>query len=204
MEIRSYRSVFDLERRVYSVDRLRLNPAGVPLRGVVYFLALLVGVLLGARLPGLALLAGALPWYLCYLVLPGLAAALLASLRVEGRPFHQAARALIRHRSRPRRLSGMQRCSSVGRVWHLPDLLMLPDGSDASARALRYRGPGAVLVSIEHERCGRALEQGQRGWARSGIGAQLHIRPRGGAAPLARAAVVSLAAGATLRVFRGC
>jgi len=204
MEIRSYRSVFDLERRVYSVDRLRLNPAGVPVRAVVYFLALLVFVLICVQLPGLALLAATLPWYLCYLVLPGLAAAVLGSLRVEGRPFHQAARALIRHRSSARRLSGIQRCSSVGRTWHPPDLLMLPDGSDATTRALRYRGPGAALISIEHERGGRALEAGRRGWARRGIGAQLHIRARDNAAPLARAAVVSLAPGATLRVFRGC
>ena len=29
-EIRSYRRVFDLERRIYSIDRLRLNPGGVP------------------------------------------------------------------------------------------------------------------------------------------------------------------------------
>ncbi len=41
IEIRSYRRVFDLERRIYSVDQLRLNPGGVPVRGVLYFLALL-------------------------------------------------------------------------------------------------------------------------------------------------------------------
>ena len=38
IEIRSYRAVFDLERRIYRVDRLRLNPGGVPVRGVVYCL----------------------------------------------------------------------------------------------------------------------------------------------------------------------
>ena len=44
MEIRSYRAVFDLERRIYRIDRLRLNPAGVPVRGIVYFLALLAAI----------------------------------------------------------------------------------------------------------------------------------------------------------------
>ena len=44
MEIRSYRAVFDLERRIYRVDRMRLNPAGVPVRGIVYFLALLAAI----------------------------------------------------------------------------------------------------------------------------------------------------------------
>jgi hypothetical protein len=33
MEIRSFRRVFDLERRIYRVDRLRLNPGGIPVRG---------------------------------------------------------------------------------------------------------------------------------------------------------------------------
>ncbi len=43
IEIRSYRAVFDLERRIYRVDQLRLNPGGIPVRGVVYFLAILAG-----------------------------------------------------------------------------------------------------------------------------------------------------------------
>ena len=51
MEIRSYRRVFDLERRIYRIDRMRLNPGGVPVRGIVYFLVLLCGALMAARLP---------------------------------------------------------------------------------------------------------------------------------------------------------
>ena len=42
MVIRSYRRVFDLERRIYRVTRIRLNPGGIPIRGVVYLLALVV------------------------------------------------------------------------------------------------------------------------------------------------------------------
>jgi hypothetical protein len=51
IEIRSYRRVFDLERRIYSVDRLRLNPGGVPVRGVVYFLAIVLGGLIAGGMP---------------------------------------------------------------------------------------------------------------------------------------------------------
>ena len=64
MEIRSYRRVFDLERRIYRIDRLRLNPGGVPVRGVVYFLALLLAVLIARRLPLLEIVATLPPWYL--------------------------------------------------------------------------------------------------------------------------------------------
>jgi len=70
MEIRSYRNVFELERRIYRVEGLRLNPAGVPVRGIVYFLAIVVCALLGGRLPVLRTLAQALPWYVRDIAMP--------------------------------------------------------------------------------------------------------------------------------------
>ena len=100
MEIRSYRRVFDLERRIYRIDRLRLNPTGVPVRGIVYFLALLVTTLVLSRAPLLALIANRVPWYALDLVAPGLLAALLAVVRIDGRSFHLAARAMFQFRAR--------------------------------------------------------------------------------------------------------
>lgn len=157
IEIRSYRSVFDLERRIYRVDRLRLNPGGVPVRGVVYFLAILATVLIAGSLPVLALAVGVLPWYLRDVALPGAGAAVLTAIRVEGRPFHLAAQALLRYRSEPR--SGPGACTwgsgpcavGPGGRWRMEEILMLPDGSDGRLRRLRYTGPGAVLVTVAHE-----------------------------------------------------
>jgi hypothetical protein len=157
MEIRSYRAVFDLERRIYRIDRLRLNPAGVPVRGIVYFLALLAAVVVCARVPPLRVLAGALPWYLVYVALPSVCAALLSVVAIDGRPAHLATRALLRHRLSPRRSVGLStRCPgrgvAPGARWRPQEILLLPDGSDARVRRLRYTGPGAVLVSVAHER----------------------------------------------------
>lgn len=45
---------------------------------------------------------------------------------------------------------------------------MLPDGSDSRMRALRYTGPGAVLVAVAH----------QREVSRMGAGSFLGCRPR--------------------------
>src|ERR1700724_4931075 len=90
LEIRSFRRVFELERRIYRVDRLRLNPGGVPLRGVVYFLALVAISVLAGAMPLVALLARAIPWYVRALVLPALGAGLFALIRGEVRPFHVA------------------------------------------------------------------------------------------------------------------
>jgi hypothetical protein len=143
-EIRSYRSVFDLERRIYRVDRIRLNPGGVPVRGVLYFLAALFAVTSAARIPLLGEVPRALPWYARELVLPALCAGVLTLIRLEGRPFHIAALALLRYAVGPRHLSGLRPCAAPGRSWLVGELILLPDGSENRARRLRYTGPGAV------------------------------------------------------------
>jgi hypothetical protein len=143
-EIRSYRSVFELERRIYRIDRVRLNPGGVPVRGVLYGLTILLALALAAQVPLLGEVLGALPWYARELVLPALSAGLLTLITVDGRAFHLAAAALLRYALGPRHLSGLRACAAPGGRWRPEDLLVLPDGSDARVRRLRYTGPGAV------------------------------------------------------------
>jgi hypothetical protein len=152
-EIRSYRNVFDLERRIYRVDRLRLNPGGVPLRGIAYFMAILAATLLAGRLPLIRVLAQTLPWYVREVAMPGVTAALLTLIKVEGRPFHVAVGTLVRYAVGPHHLAGVRPCrASPGRRWHPPQLVSLPDGSDARLRRMRYQGPGMVLVIAAHTR----------------------------------------------------
>jgi len=200
IEIRSYRRVFDLERRIYSVDRVRLNPGGVPVRGVLYFLAILAVNLILAGLPVIGSVAGRLPWYLRDIALPGAAATVLSAIRIEGRVLHLAAQALVRYWAASRRLTGAARRGSVGELWAPREIVMLPDGSDSRMRRLRYTGPGAVLVSVEHERRGRATELGSSGRARPGLGAVLRLRQPASAGALERGQVISLGSGARLLV----
>jgi hypothetical protein len=200
MEIRSYRRVFDLERRIYSVDRLRLNPGGVSVRGVLYFLVILSVGMLAAGLPLAGSAVRELPWYLRDIALPGASATVLSVIRVEGRTFHLAAHALLRYWTGPRRLAGARRCAAVGELWRPEAIVMLPDGSDSRMRRLSYTGPGAVLVSVEHERRGRALERGPRGIARRGLRPVLSLRAPAGARALAEGQVISLASRARLLV----
>jgi hypothetical protein len=196
MEIVSYRTVFDLERRVYRVDRLRLNPGGIPLRGIVYFLAIVAAALLAAKLPLLSTLAGAAPWYFRDLGIPAAAAALLTMLRVEGRPFHLAARALLRYGAGPRHLAGVRPCAAPGHRWHPGELLVLPDGSDARLRRLRYIGAGAVRVSAAHVRS--EYDAGGM-WGLLGRPRMTLDALAGRPAPL-RGQVIALVAGARLEV----
>ena len=80
---------------------------------------------------------------------------------------------------------------------------MLPDGSDSYLRRLRYSGPGAVLVTIEHERGGRVVERGSSGTARSGLRSALTLSAPLRARPLERAQVIVLGRGSRLRVRSG-
>jgi hypothetical protein len=196
MEIISYRTVFDLERRVYRVDRLRLNPGGIPLRGVVYFTAIVAVALLVAKLPLLGAPAGAVPWYLRDIAAPAAGAALLTMIRVEGRPFHLAARALVRYGTCPRHLSGVRPRSAPGQRWCLGELLILPDGSDARLRRLRYTGSGAVLVSAAHIRS----DYDAGGMYRLLGRPQMTLCGLTGRRPPARGQVLALVAGARLEV----
>jgi hypothetical protein len=162
IEIRSYRRVFDLERRIYRVDRLRLNPGGVPVRGVLYFLALLLGALVFGGLPLLGAPARALPWYVRDLLGPGALATLLSLMRLDGRTFHLAARSLLGFCLSARRRDGLRPASPAGARWAPPPITMLPDGSDARLRRLRYRGPGAVMVMVDHRLGATGERRGRR------------------------------------------
>ncbi len=199
-EIRSFRRVFDLERRIYRVDRLRLNPGGVPVRGIVYFLALTALSLIAGGLPVLTSIASALPWYVRVLALPGASATVLSVIHIEGRPFHLAAQALLRHRLRPRGSAGACRYATTRGRWYPDEILMLPDGSDGGMRRMRYTGPGAVLVTVEHERTGGVIEREATGLARRGRRPELVVRERPGSRALERAQVISLGPGMRLLV----
>lgn len=151
-EIRSYRTVFDLERRIYRVDRLRLNPGGVPVRGIVYFLTIAVAMLFAERLPLIGMFVRTLPWYVLNVGLPGAGATLFTLIKIEGRSFHLAARSVFRYSVGPRELSGLRPRVASDRRWSLQELVVLADGSDARLRRMRYTGPGAVLVRSAHIR----------------------------------------------------
>ena len=71
MVIRSYRRVFRLDRRMYAFGDWQLPvPNGIPLRGFIYFVALILLSLIVSRLPVIGLLFGAFPWPFRHLIVP--------------------------------------------------------------------------------------------------------------------------------------
>lgn len=149
MEIRSYRKVFDLERRIYEIDQVRLNPSGVPLRGVLYSLAAVALALLCDRLPLVGAVAASLPWFVRDLALPVAFGSMLAAISIDGRRFDQGARALGRYVLGPRRLVALRRRSRCARLasWRPPEVLVLPNGSEPRLRRLCFAGPGTARLN---------------------------------------------------------
>ena len=150
IEVASYRDVFDLERRLYRLDRLRLNPGGVPLRGVLYFVAAVLAAAALSAFPVAGRIVRLLPWYLRYGGMPGMLAALGCGVRVAGRPLHLALRGLASRVVRPRQLSAFSACMPIGERWRPPPVIVIADGSGPRVRGLRFTGPGVVVVRRRH------------------------------------------------------
>jgi len=193
-ELRSYRGVFALERRIYRIDRLRLNPSGVPVRGVGYAVVLLVVAQLLQDLPLVSSLAGLLPWPIRDLIVPLALASALTVLRLDGRHAHHALLAAARYLGSRRHLSGFTACAAIGASWRPGQLVTLPDGSDSVLRSMRYRGPGQLAVRVAH-------------WARvtHGLrGGQLELEAGGDRQARARGIRVPDGASVRVRGERSC
>ncbi len=158
--IRSYRRVFEVDRRIYRVDRWALPvPGGVPLRGVAYFAVALGLVLLLGRLPGFAELLDAVSAPLRYVVGPLLVAVLATQVAPDGRAAHRFARSWLALRVRSRRCSAGRPAPCEGEpvVWS-GHLAMRWDAH--SPRLIRgvVRGP----AKIEFARPIRLTDRGGR------------------------------------------
>lgn len=194
MDVRSYRAVFDLERRVYRIDTVRLNPAGIPLRGILYAGVLVVATFVADRLPPVHLALAPLPWYVRYLGMPIAAGALATVARIEGRPFHLAVRAILAQRLAATHTRGLVRVPAPNARWRSGPVVLIPDGSDGRLRRFRYRGPGAVLVCCAHDR----VEWSRRAFAATSRGVDLTLHAQRDGRPLQRPAALELPAGVVI------
>ena len=147
LQIRSYRVCFELERRIYRIDRWRLPVSwGVPLRGVGYFVAAL-GLLLFARnLPVVGALLAPFPTPVKFCLLPIGIAYGLCAIRVDGRPAHSALLSVLRFHLGPRHVAGFARCQAPGTVVRFGELALAPDERGARLRRALVRGPARVLL----------------------------------------------------------
>jgi hypothetical protein len=149
MVIRSYRRVFEVDRRIYRVDRWALPvPGGVPLRAVGYFVGALLLVLALGGLPGV----GEISAPIRFVVIPLAVAVLGTQAAPDGRAAHRFALDWLRLRWRARRRSAGRVMGLEGEplTWHA-ELPVRWDADGAELHAGRVRGPARVTFAVPVE-----------------------------------------------------
>lgn len=162
--IRSFRIAFELERRLFKIDRWRLPlPYGVPLRGAAYAAVALAAVVTLGRAPLVGPAIAALPPPVRFVLLPAGAACLLVRVRVDGRCAHTFAVAWLRSALAPRRLVGFRRAAPVARVY-FSAIPFAPDERTARYRRGAVSGPARLTLRYpaRGRRRGRTLFVRQR------------------------------------------
>jgi hypothetical protein len=156
MTIRSFRVVFDLERRIHKVDRWRLPvPHGVPLRGLAYCAFALVAVVLIGRSPLAGAVLGALPAPVRYVIAPGAVAYALTQVHVDGRSAHAAILAWSRYRLSARNLASFRSVPPPASVLRFGEAAFVPDERFAHLRRAIVQGPATVLLRYPVRGCVR-------------------------------------------------
>jgi hypothetical protein len=148
--IRSYRRVFEVDRRIYRVDRWALPvPGGIPLRGVGYFVTTVLGIVVLGALPASGELLELLSPPLRYVVLPLLVAVLGTQVAPDGRAAHRFAADWLRLQVRARRRCADRVVALEGEAvpWH-GELALRWDGHGTELRRGRVRGPARVTFNV--------------------------------------------------------
>lgn len=136
LHIRSFRVVFELERRIHRIDRFRVPlPYGLPLKSIGYAIAALGAVLILGRLPLTGDVLSGLPAPARFVLLPVGVSYALSRLRLDGRSAYSAAVAWARYRSAPRTLAAFRPVASAREV-ALLDVTCVT-GSSAPGRGRR-------------------------------------------------------------------
>jgi len=181
--VRSYRLPFNIERRLYRLDRWRIPaPFGVPLRGALYAGVIFALVLLAQRLPLLGDALTSLHPALRFVVIPVVVAGLLAQARPDGRTVHQAVGAWMRHLAGPRALVGFRRADPYGHLV-IGAVQLVPDAAVPRYRPAVVYGPARVLLRYRAR-----AHQGRR---------QLEVEQTGG--PMWQGKVLTVPAGSEVR-----
>jgi hypothetical protein len=150
MVIRSYRRVFEVDRRIYRVDRWALPvPGGVPLRAVGYFVVTLLVVIVAGSLPAVGAVVAGVSAPLRFVVVPLAVAVLGIQAAPDGRVAHRFAWDWLRLRLRARRTCGGRVVPLDGEpvAWH-GELALRVDGAGAQLHRGRVHGPARVTFHV--------------------------------------------------------
>ena len=196
IEVRSWRRVYRLERRIYSIPngqgqwRLPI-PGGIPLWGAAYFIAA-VAVLFALRAaPGIGLLAAAIPPELAFTLLPAACAYAGSRYRPHGRMPHRHCASFLSELLAGKHFYGEQRLPAAGIAELLDQTVTLAPGAEWPALLdAEITGPATVYtrepVAVRERRRRREILHAFDG-DRDAVsvlqladGERLRVRSRGG------------------------
>jgi hypothetical protein len=198
IQLRGYRRVFRIERRLFRFDRWRIPyPHGVPLRGIGYFLILEFAAFLLSRLPVLGALLALPSPVIPFLGLPAAGAFVLMQGRIDGRPPHHVLGSLLRYSMRPRWLAGLSPCPRPGEVVvPVTDLAVAYDGRESFPVGGRIRGPAKITFRYPATVAVEGAPPWVRGPDRRAARARRYrVRRRRGTAPMLRGKTVGVPEG---------
>lgn len=181
--IRSYRRVFEVDRRIYRIDRWALPvPGGIPLRAVGYFAATLLLLILLSALPATGDLVGTISAPLRFVVIPLAVAVLGSQAAPDGRAAHRFAIDWVGLKLRARRRSAARVLPLEDEpvLWH-GDLGVTWDQHGTRIARARVTGPARVTFNVPIRMRGfnvRPVADGPRGDAVVLLGGErLEVRP---------------------------
>jgi hypothetical protein len=198
IQLRGYRRVFRIERRLFRFDRWRIPyPHGVPLRGIGYFLILELTAFALSRLPVLGAMLALPSPVVPFLGLPAAGAFLLMQGRIDGRPPHHVLGSLLHFSLSPRCLAGLSPCPRPGEVvMPVTDLTVAYDGRESFPVGGRIRGPAKVTFRYP----AMVAVEGAPPWVRdpgkrAARARRYRVERRRAAAPMLRGKTVGVPAG---------
>lgn len=144
--IRSYRRVFNVERRIYRIDKWTVPiPGGIELRAVVYFIGAELLIILVGALPLLGLPLELVGWQYKYVIAPLAVAVLGTRVTPDGRPAHRYVGSLIGYLFRRHRTAGAHAAPLEDEpVPYQPGAWVTPDAQTPGLRRARVKGPATV------------------------------------------------------------
>jgi hypothetical protein len=181
--IRSYRRVFEVDRRIYRIDRWALPvPGGIPLRAVGYFAATVLLAVLLSVLPATSELISPISSPLRFVVIPLAVAVLGSQAAPDGRAAHRFALDWVGFRLRARRRSAGRVMPLEGEPvpWH-GELGVTWDEHGTRLARGRITGPARITFNVPVRLRGltaRAAAEGDTGDAVVLCpGTRLEVRP---------------------------
>jgi hypothetical protein len=194
MEVRSWRRVYRLERRVYAIPNGQGEwripvPGGIPIWGAAYFIAAIALVFLARNIPGIDLLAGAVPPEIAFTLIPAAGAYVGARYRPHGRMPHRHWTSLISEHFAGKHFYGEERLPRAGIAEVLdetvtlapgPDWPILLDGEITGPATVYTRDPVALRYRHRRHEITPLHEDDPSGVAMVRVEAGERLRVRGG------------------------